>query len=107
MWTIFVDHCNYYKELLKIYHILDREECFTIENAYTREVCARITRVIVKEGRLFFGQNSVASDFAPERMFTFSTYLLEEITDSARNAIPIQCAMFPREWMTPQKSPDA
>ena len=108
LWTIFGDHCDYYKELLKIYRILDHEECFTIRNAYTREVCARITWAIVDEGRSFFGRNPVASDFAPGTNFTFSTCLLEGITDSVRNAIPIQRAMFPREWSTPPlKSPDA
>jgi hypothetical protein len=101
LWTIFGDHCDYYKELLKIYRILDREECFTIRNAYTREICARITWAIVDEGRSFFGRNPVASDFAPGTTFTFSTCLLEGITDAVRNAIPIQRAMFPREWMAP------
>jgi hypothetical protein len=24
LWTIFGDHCDYYKELIKIYRILDR-----------------------------------------------------------------------------------
>jgi hypothetical protein len=106
LWTIFGDHCDYYKELLKIYRILDCKECFTIRNAYMREVCARITWAIVDEGRSFFGRNPVASDFAPGTMFTFSTCLLEGITDSVRNAIPIQRAMFPREWSTPLKSPE-
>ena len=32
LWTIFGNHCNYYKELLKIYHILDCEDFFTIQN---------------------------------------------------------------------------
>jgi len=107
LWTIFGDHCDYYKELLKIYRILDCEECFTIQNAYTRDVCAQITWAIVDEGRSFFGRNPVASDFAPGAMFTVSTCLLEGITDSVRYTIPIQRAMFPREWMTPQKSPGA
>ena len=95
------------KELLKIYRILDREEYFSIRNAYTRDVCAWIKWAIVDEGRLFFGQNPVAMDFPPGTMFTFSTCLLEGITDSVHNAIPIQRAMFPREWMAPLKSPDA
>ncbi len=43
LWLLFGDHCNYYKELVKIYPILNREECFTIRNAYTKEICARIT----------------------------------------------------------------
>ena len=73
LWEIFGDHCYYYKELLKIYHILDCEECFTIRHAYTREVCARITWAIINEGRLFFGCNPVALDFAPGRRFVFST----------------------------------
>jgi hypothetical protein len=101
LWTIFGDHCDYYKELLKIYRILDCKECFTIGNAYTREVCARITWAIVNEGRSFFGRNPVALDFAPGTTFQFSTCLLEGIMDSVRNAIPIQRAMFPREWMAP------
>lgn len=51
LWAIFGDHCDYYKELLKIYRILDCEECFAIHNAYTsREVCARIMWAIVNEG---------------------------------------------------------
>ena len=107
LWTIFGDHCDYYKELLKIYRILDCEECFTIRSAYTREICTRITWAIVNEGRSFSGQNSVASDFAPGTMFNSSTCLLEGIMDSVRNAIPIQRAMFPREWMAPLKAPDA
>ena len=51
LWALFGDHCDYYKELLKIYCILDREECFTIRNAYTKEVCARITWAIINDRR--------------------------------------------------------
>ncbi len=42
LWSLFGDHCDYYKELLKIYQILDCKECITIRNAYTKEICARI-----------------------------------------------------------------
>jgi hypothetical protein len=77
LWSLFGDHCNYYKELLKIYRILDRDECFTIRNAYTRDICARITWAIIDEGRSFFGQNPVALDFAPGSTFLFSTSYLE------------------------------
>ena len=69
LWTIFGNHCNYYKELLKIYCILDREEGFTICNAYTREVCTRITWPIIDEGCSFFGRNPMALDFAPGTTF--------------------------------------
>ncbi len=100
LWSLFGDHCNYYKELLKIYHILDREECFTIRNAYTKGVCARIRWAIIDERHSFFGQNPVASDFAPGSTFNFSTSYLKEITDAVLSAIPIQQAMFPWEWLT-------
>jgi hypothetical protein len=43
LWALFGDQCNYYKELVKIHRVLDREECFTIRDAYTKEICARIT----------------------------------------------------------------
>ena len=107
LWTIFGNHCDYYKEVLKIYCILNREECFTICNAYTREVCALITWAIVDEGHSFFGCNPVALDFTPGMTFVFSTCLLEGITDSVRNVILIQRAMFPHEWMVPLKAADA
>jgi hypothetical protein len=80
LWALLGDHCDYYKELLS----------FTIRNAYTKEVCARITWAIIDDGRSFFGRNPVASDFAPGSNFQFSTSYLEGITDAIQNAIPIQ-----------------
>ncbi len=102
LWLLFGDHCDYYKELLKIYQTLDREECFTIRNAYTKEICARITWAIIDNGRSFFGRNPVASDFALGSSYHFLTSHLESITDLVRNAIPIQQVMFPCKWVTSQ-----
>ncbi len=97
LWSLFGDHCNYYKELLKIYRILDCNECFMIRNTYTRDICVQITWAIIDKGRSFFGRNPVASDFALGSTFLFSTSYLKGITDSVRNAIAIQRATFPRE----------
>jgi hypothetical protein len=69
LWSLYGNHCDYYKELLKLYRILDREECFTIWEAYTKKVCARITWAVMDDGRSFFGQNPVASDLAPGHNF--------------------------------------
>ena len=69
-------------------------------------MCAWITWTIINEGRSFFGRNPVASDFALGVMFVFSACLLEGITDSVCNAILIQQAMFPHEWMVPPKAAD-
>jgi hypothetical protein len=101
MWSLFGDLCDYYKELLKLYPILDREECFTIWEAYTKEVCAQIMWAVVDDGQSFFGQNPVAPNFAPGAQFHFSSSFLEGITDAARNALVIQRATFPNGWLSP------
>ncbi len=43
LWSLYGDHRDYYKELLKFYQSLNWKECFTIWEAYTKEVCAQIT----------------------------------------------------------------
>ncbi len=105
LWSIFGKQCDYYHELLKVYRILDRKECFTIQDAYTREICAQITLAIIDNGCSFFGCNPVASDFMPGARVDFSASLLESITDVVRNALLIQRATFPREWITPTPTP--
>ncbi len=100
LWTIFGDHCDYYKELLKLYCILDCEEFLTIWHAYTKEVCACIMWAIVDNGWSFFGRNPMASDFAAGLIFTFLVSYLEGVTDAVQNANPIQRATFLREWLS-------
>ncbi len=51
LWALFGDQYDYYKELVKLHRILDREECFTIRDAYTKEICARITWAIIDDGQ--------------------------------------------------------
>jgi hypothetical protein len=99
LWTIFGDLCDYYKDFLKVYRILDRKECFTIWKTYTKEVCARITWV-VDNRRTFFGQNPMVSDFAARTTFKFLVSYLEGITGAVCNANPIQQATFPHKWLS-------
>ncbi len=40
-------------------------------------------------------------DFAPGPAFQFSVLCLDSITDAVRNALPVQRATFPKQWMTP------
>jgi hypothetical protein len=100
LWAIFGDHCDYYKELLKLYHILDCKEFFTIRHAYTKEVCARVMWAIIDDGRSFFGRNPMASDFAAGLIFTFLVSYLEGVTDAVWNANSIQRATFPCVWLS-------
>jgi hypothetical protein len=99
LWSLFGKKCDYCKELLKIHRILDHEECFTIQDA-TKEICARMTWAIIDNGRSFFRQNPVALDFAPGHHCQFSVSCLKSIIDTVRNALPIQCATFPKQSMT-------
>jgi hypothetical protein len=105
LWSIFGKQWDYYHKLLKLYRILDQEECFTIRDAYTREIFAQITLAIINNGCSFLGQNLVASDFMPGARVNFSVSLLESITYTVRNALLIQRATFPREWITPTPTP--
>jgi hypothetical protein len=100
-WTILEDHCDYYKEFLKLYRILDHEECFKIWHTYTKEVCACITWAIIDDGWSFFGRNPVAFDFAAGSIFIFLVSYLEGVMDAVRNANPIQRVSFPHEWLSP------
>jgi hypothetical protein len=43
----------------------------------------------------------MSSDFAPGTAFQFSVSCLDSITDAVRNALPVQRATFPKQWMTP------
>jgi hypothetical protein len=98
--ALFGNQCNYYKELMKIHRVLDCKECFTIRDAYTKEICARISWAIIDDGRSFFGRNPVSSDFTPGMAFQFSVSCLDSIMDAVRNALPVQRATFPKQWKT-------
>jgi hypothetical protein len=101
LFALFGEKCDYYRALVKIHNILDREECFTIRDAYTKKICARITWAIIDDGSSFFGQNPVASDFAQSAPpFQFSVSCLSAITDAVRNAQPVGKATFPSQWRT-------
>ncbi len=101
LWALFGDQYDYYRELLKLHNILDREECFTIRDAYTKEVCARIMWAIIDDGRCYFGCNPVALDFAPGTNFKFSVSFLNAITNEVRHGLAVQRANFPLQWKTP------
>jgi hypothetical protein len=99
LWSLFGKKYNYYMELLKIHRILDHEECFTIQDAYTKEICARITWAIINDRRSFFGRNPIALDFAPGHHYQFSISCLKSITERYATH-PIQRANFPKQWIT-------
>ena len=101
LWALFGEHCDYYRELLKLLNILDTEECFTIREAYTKEVCARITWAIINDGRSYFGRTCVATDFAQGEDYRFSVSCIDAITNEVRHGLSVIRANFPVQWITP------
>ncbi len=83
---------------------MDREECFTIRDTYTKE-----TSAIIDGGRSFFGRNPVSTDFTSGTPFQFSVSCLDLITDAVRNALPVQRAIWtmqvPQELLAVAKQP--
>jgi hypothetical protein len=65
-----------------------------------KDECTHITWAIIHYGRLFFGRNPVASGFVPGAQYYFSTSFLKGITDTVCNALVIQRARFPLEWLS-------
>jgi hypothetical protein len=55
---------------------------------------------IIDDEQSFLGQNPVALDFPPGHHYQFSVLCLEPVTDMVCNALPIQRATFPKQWMT-------
>jgi hypothetical protein len=51
-------------------------------------------------GHLFFGWNPVALEFTLGAQYYFSTSFLKGIIDAVSNALVIQQAMFPCEWLS-------
>jgi hypothetical protein len=96
LWALFGDHCDYYCELLKIYHILDWEEC----SPYVPSTQKRCARKLHGQSLMMDGPSLDATQLrrilplAPPSSFgttfQFSTSYLESIMDSVQNAIPIQ-----------------
>jgi hypothetical protein len=101
VWTLFGDECDYYKGLLEVAETLDQQEVHIIREAFTPDICRRITWAILTDGRSFFNTVLVESQFKNNERFKWPTSLIHKVTDDVRFAKAIDRPMYPTEWIIP------
>ena len=99
--TLFGDKCGYYVALMKIRNCLDTPGVYNIRQAYTPDICHRISWAIIDDGRAFFSTVMIQQDFDhPGAIFPES--LLDSILPEVRYANQILRANYPTEWKSKQ-----
>jgi hypothetical protein len=53
VWVLFSNRYDYYKNLYKIYTVMDMQELQQLKEKFTPEICLRITWAILDDGRAF------------------------------------------------------
>ena len=95
--TLFGGRCSYYQALMRIRNCMDTSGVYNIRQAYTAEVCHRISWAIIDDGRSFFSTVLIQQDFEGQGPI-FPESLLDAILVDVRYANPIMRASFPHEW---------
>ncbi len=62
-FTLFGEGCDLYRSMLQILQILSHPFCMQNKQAYTPEVCRRITWAIIVDTRSFFDDIKLMEDF--------------------------------------------
>ena len=102
LYVLFGGKCEYYRALLLIRNCMDTAGVYNIRQAYTPDICHRISWAIIDEGRSFFSTVMIQQDFAkPTVVFPIS--LLDSILPEVRYANQILRANFPQEWNMAQQ----
>ena len=63
MHTLFGERCPYYQALMRIRNCMDSGGVYNIRQAYTADVCHRISWAIIDDGRSFFSKVLIQQDF--------------------------------------------
>lgn len=96
--TLFGDRCAYYQALMRIRNCMDTAGVYNIRQAYTADVCHRITWAIIDDGRSFFSNVLIQQDFEGAGNVNFPESLLDAILVDVRFANPVMRASYPHEW---------
>ncbi len=103
LFTLFGEGCDLYWSMCQILQILSHPFCMQNKQAYTPELCRRITWAIIVDTRLFFDDIELAEDFVEHGDYMqFSASTLEGNFISIKHSIKIQRHNFPPEWGTPE-----
>ena len=96
--TLFGNQCGYYQALMRIRNCMDTAGVYNIRQAYTSDVCHRISWAIIDDGRSFFSKVLIQQDFEDEGGVAFPESLLDAILVDVRYANPVARASYPLEW---------
>ena len=96
--TLFGNQCGYYQALMRIRNCMDTAGVYNIRQAYTADVCHRISWAIIDDGRSFFSKVLIQQDFDDEGGVAFPESLLDAILVDVRYANPVARASYPLEW---------
>jgi len=87
----------------KLLQVLSHPFCMQNKQAYTPEVCRRITWAIIVNTRSFFDDIKLAEDFIEHGDYLqFPVSTLEGNLMSIKHGIKIEQHNFPLEWVTPE-----
>ncbi len=100
---LFGEGCNLYRSMLQILQILIHPFCMQNKQAYSPEVCRRITWAIIVDTQSFFEDIKLAEDFLEHGDYMqFPASTLEGDFMSIKHGIKFQRHNFPPEWGTPE-----
>ena len=97
LFVLFGEKCDYYRALMLIRNCMDTPGVYNIRQAYTPDICHRISWAIIDEGCSFFSAVMIQQDFAKPTV-TFPVSLMESILPEVRYANQIMRANYPQEW---------
>ena len=100
---LFGEGCNLYRSMLQILQILIHPFCMQNKQAYSPEVCRRITWAIIVDTQSFFEDIKLAEDFLEHGDYMqLPASTLEGDFMSIKHGIKFQRHNFPPEWGTPE-----
>ena len=76
---------------------MDTAGVYNIRQAFTADICYRISWAIIDDGRSFFSTVLIQHDFANQHI-RFPETLIDSILPEVRYANPIMRANYPKEW---------
>ena len=86
---------------MRIRNCLDTAGVYNIRQAFTSDICYRISWAIIDDGRSFFSTVLIQHDFTHGNV-RFPETLIDSILPEVRYANPIMRANYPKEWQPKQ-----
>ena len=98
LWVLFGDVFPLYDQVLKLWRVLNQPSNKAVNSKFTRIRCAHITRQVLEETRLFFGQWLGPNDFTNRGSRRFPTADLGGLIEDVRRNKLLDSVTMPRQW---------